>query len=151
MITAQVEGFRENVGEIKDLIPAHYDKLSLHVGRFPLKPQWHVYFEREARGELLFVTLRKDGKMIGYWISFVSPGLHYETCLTAIMDIWFVHPEHIAGKSPILLMRTVERELSRRGVNLWFAGSKDKNPCGPLFERMGFQRVETYYSKWLEA
>lgn len=151
MITAQVESFRERVEELQALIPTHYDALSLHKGRFPLRPQWPVYFEREARGELLFVTLRHDGKMVGYWIAFNAPGLHYETCLTSIMDIWFIHPAHIVGKAPLLLIWTVERELKRRGVNLWFAGSKDHKPCGPLFEKLGFVKVESTYSKWLEA
>lgn len=151
MITAQIEPFRENIAELQTLIPTHYDKLSLHVGKFPLKPQWHVYLEREARGELMFTTLRRDGKMIGYWISFITPGLHYETCLTAIMDIWFVHPEHAIGKAPVILIKTVERELRRRGVNLWFAGSKNHRPCGRLFELVGFEAVETFYGKWLEV
>lgn len=151
VITAQVESFRERVGELQALIPTHYDALSLHKGRFPLQPQWPIYFNREAAGELLFMTLRKDGEMIGYWITFVAPGLHYATCLTSQMDIWFMHPAHIIGKAPLILINAVERELRRRGVNLWFAGSKDHKPCGPLFERLGFQKVETFYSKWLEA
>lgn len=151
MITAQIESFRENLAELQSLIPAHYDALSLHKGRFPLSPQWPVYFEREARGELLFVTLRREGRMIGYWIAFNAPGLHYETCLTSIMDIWFIHPAHIVGKAPIILIKAVEQELRRRGVDLWFAGSKDHKPCGPLLERMGFSKVETFYSKWLGA
>lgn len=152
MITAQVEDFRQNVQELRSLIPAHYDALSLHKEKgFPLSPQWQIYFDREARGELLFVTLRRDGRMIGYWIAFIAPGLHYSTCLTAQMDIWFIHPEHIIGKAPVLLIKAVEHELKRRGVKLSFAGSKDHNPCGPFLERVGYERVETYYAKWLEC
>lgn len=150
MITAQVEGFRENVEELKTLIPHHYDALSLHKAKgFPLVPDWETYFARERRGELLFVTLRRDGKMIGYWIAFIAPGMHYTTCLTSIMDIWFVHPDHVIGKAPVLLIKTVERELDRRGVKLSFAGSKDHKPCGPFLERLGYERVETTYAKWM--
>lgn len=137
--------------ELIPLLGTHYQALSLHKGRHELRPQYHVYLDREDKGELLLVTVRRDGVIVGYWITFVAPGLHYETCLTGTMDIWFIHPEHIVGKVPVLLLKTVERELKRRGVNLWFAGSKDKNPCGPFLERNGFERVETYYAKWLEA
>lgn len=151
LITAQIELLRERLDEVQALTPTHYDALSLHKGRFPLQPQLSIYFDREERGELMLTTLRKDGKMIGYWIAFNAPGLHYATCLTSQMDIWFVHPAHIVGKAPLILINAVERELRRRGVNLWFAGSKDSKPCGPLFERLGFQKVETFYSKWLEA
>ena len=149
MITAQVESFTEQETELRGLIDRHYEELSLHKGRYPLSPQWHVYREREQRDELVFVTLRRDGQMIGYWITFVTPGLHYSTCLTAIMDIWFVSPDHVRGKAPLVLARAVKRELTRRGVNLWFAGSKNHKPCGPFLERLGFEEVETYYSMWL--
>lgn len=149
MITAQVESFRENLADLRALTPVHYDKLSLHKGRHPLSPQWDIYLRREELGELVFVTLRRDGGMIGYWIAFVAPGLHYSTCLTSTMDIWFIHPDHVVGKAPLILIRAVEAEMRRRGVNLWFAGSKDHRPCGPFFERVGFEKVETYYAKWL--
>lgn len=151
MITAQVEPFSQSFAEFQSLTPDHYEALSLHKGRFPLRPRWNVYFEADGRGELMFVSLRRDGAMIGYWIAFNGPGLHYKTCLTSQMDIWFIHPAHVIGKAPLILINAVERELRRRGVKLWFAGSKDHKPCGPLLERLGFQKVETFYSKWLEA
>ena len=151
MITAQVESVRSVLPEIQPLLAKHYDFLSLHKERFPLQPNYAFYLEREERGESVVVTLRKDGDLIGYWICFVAPGLHYQTCLTSIMDIWFVDPEHMLGKAPLILLRAVEREMRRRGVNLWFAGEKLHKPCGRLFEKLGFEKVETTYAKWLES
>ena len=150
MITAQVELFRDVLPELKSLITKHYDALSLHKGQgFPLDPQFGIYLAREVAGELSFFALRRDGHMIGYWICFVGPGLHYKTCLTSIMDIWFIDPDHMVGKAPIILMRAVEKEMRRRGVNLWFAGEKLHKPCGQFFEKWGFEKVEATYAKWL--
>lgn len=151
MITAQAELLRDSLPEIIPLLSTHYDQLSLHQGKFPLQPQYQVYLDRESRGELMLVTLRRDGALVGYWISFVAPGLHYETCLTGTMDIWFIHPDHRIGKAPLILIKAVEKELRRRGVNLWFAGEKLHDPCGRLFEFVGMKKVETYYAKWLEG
>ncbi len=150
MLTAQVEDFSSAFQEAAPLLEKHYNILSFHKGKFPLLPQLHVYQEREARGETVTITLRRDGSLIGYWMCFVAPGLHYSTCLTSIMDIWFIDPDHMAGKAPLILINAVENEMRRRGVNLWFAGEKLAKPCGRLFEKLGFEKVETFYAKWLE-
>lgn len=150
-LTAQVESFRERLGELKELLPAHYDRLSTHKAHgIALDPQYDIYFAREAAGELVFVTLREDGRMVGYWIAFVAPGLHYKACLTAIGDIWFVVPKHLNGTAPLRLGRAVERELKRRGVRLWFAGEKLHFPCGRLYQALGMEPQECTWAKWLE-
>lgn len=147
MITANAESFIERVDELRGLIGVHYDKLALNKDRVPLAPLWEVYFERERRGELLFVVLRDRGRMVGYWIAFIAPGLHYQTCLTAQMDIWNVLPEYERTRAPLILMRAVEDEYQRRGVNRAFAGEKLHRPCGKLYLKFGYEPVETHYSK----
>ena len=72
------------------LLPLHWEMLALDRDKVPLAPQWHVYDERDARGELHIVVLRQDGRIIGYYWGFIAPGLHYASCLTATMDIFFV-------------------------------------------------------------
>lgn len=152
MITAQVEGFRDRLEELKPLLPAHYDLLSVHKEKgFPLRPQYANYFAREAAGVLLFVTLRKDGLLIGYWIGNIAPGEHYETCLTSIMDIWNILPEFMPTIAPKILFDAVHREMKRRGVNLSFMGEKLHRPCGRLFELYGYKPMEKTYAKWLEV
>lgn len=151
MITAHVESFRERLAELQTLLPKHYEELALDQQRVPLSPQFDVYFERERRGELLFVTLRDAGEMIGYFIGFIAPGLHYSTCLTCTMDIFYVRKDRRTGSAGVRLFRFVEKELRRRGVQRWFMGSKVHADASALFERIGARPVEVYYSKWLGA
>jgi hypothetical protein len=149
MITAHVESFRERLSELKTLLDHHYEELALDQEHVPLSPQFEVYFERERRGELLFVTLRDSGALIGYFIGFIAPGLHYSTCLTCTMDIFYVRKDRRTGTAGVRLFRFVERELRRRGVRRWFMGSKVHADASALFERIGARKVEVYYSKWL--
>ena len=149
LLTTHVESFRQTLPELKPLLPLHYEKLALNKDKVPLDPQFDIYFAREEAGELAFITLRKDGALMGYWIAFVSPGLHYRTCLTSIMDIWFIHPDLVGGSAPLRLIRAVEAEMRRRGVQRWFAGEKLHTPCGRLFEAVGMEPVERTYCKWL--
>lgn len=149
MITPHVESFEKNLPILVDLLPIHYEELALNKDKVPLSPQYHIYINAEQKGELLFVALRKLGKLVGYFIGFVSAGLHYSTCLTCQMDIFYVLPEYRGGGAGFQLFKFVEKELKNRGVQRMFVGSKMHKDASWLFEKLGYTPVETYYSTWL--
>ncbi len=149
MITCHVENLEKNLDELKVLLPLHYRELALNQDEVPLDPQYEVYIERERQGGLLFVSLRDAGEIIGYYIGFIAPGLHYKTCLTCTTDIFFVRADKRDGTAGIRMFRFVEKELKRRGVQRWFTGSKVQHDASKLFDFLNFERVEIYYSKWL--
>lgn len=151
MITCHIESFEERLGELKELLPIHYEELALNKDKVPLSPQFDIYIAREKRGELIFVALREAGTLAGYFIGFIAPGLHYSTCLTCTMDIFYVHPAKRGGRAGIKLFKFVEAELTRRGIDRWFVGSKVHMDASWLFEFLGFEKVEVYYSKMLGA
>lgn len=148
MITAHVEPLHQTLEELKPILPVHWEKLALNKDKVPLDPQYEVYLERERRGECVFIALRDLGRLIGYWVAFVAPGLHYQTCLTGTMDIWNVLPEYERTTAPIILMKAVEREYKRRGINRSFVGEKLHRPCGRLYEAFGYEKCEMTYTKW---
>jgi GNAT superfamily N-acetyltransferase len=149
MITCHVESLEQRLEEIKVLLPAHYEELALNRDHVPLAPQYDIYLARERAGQLVFVTLRDAGEMVGYFLGFVAPGLHYSTCLTCTMDIFYVRQDKRKGSAGLRLFRFVEAELRRRGVQRWFMGSKIAADASALFKRIGATPIETYYSKWL--
>jgi GNAT superfamily N-acetyltransferase len=149
MLTPCIESFEERLPELKTLLPMHYAELALNQDTVPLDPQYPVYIDRERRGELIFVTLRDAGELVGYFIGFIAPGLHYQTCLTCHMDIFFIRPDRRGARGGVILFKAVEKELKRRGVQRWFVGSKAHKDASRLFEALGFHHVETTYSKML--
>lgn len=149
MITCHVESFEERLVELQVLLPLHYRELALNQDKVPLSPRYGDYIDRERAGGLIFVTLRDAGELVGYFIGFIAPGLHYSTCLTCTMDIFYVHPSKRTGSAGVRMFRFVETELRRRGVHRWFMGSKIQADASALFKRIGAAPVETYYSKWL--
>lgn len=149
MITTAVERLEHILDEVKLLLPEHYEKLALDKSGSPLDPMYEVYLEREQDGQISVVTLRDNGQLIGYWVAFICPGLHYRTVLTSTMDIWNVKPEYAHTTAPLRLIKAVEAEMRRRGVKRWFAGEKLHKPCGRLFEAVGMRKIESTYSKWL--
>lgn len=149
MLTTHIESFTELQPQLKELFPAHWKELALNQDKVPLDPMYEVYFERDRRGEVLLVTLRERGEIAGYFIGFINPGLHYRTCLTCIMDIFYVKPEHRNKMGGVRLFKAVEKECKRRGVQRIYAGSKLHKDSSRLFEALGYNRVETYFSKWV--
>lgn len=149
MLTTHVESFRENLAELQELLPLHYRELALNQDKVPLDPQYPVYLSREDEGGLLMVALREAGRLVGYFIGFIAPGLHYQTCLTLTMDIFYVHPDYRCRMGGPRLFRAVEVEARRRGVQRMFVGSKCHADASRLFEALKYTEVERYYSKWI--
>lgn len=149
MITCHIESFEQRLPELEALLPLHYEELALNQDKVPLAPQYGVYIERERAGGLIFVALRDAGDLVGYFIGFIAPGLHYSTCLTCTMDIFYIRKDKRTGSAGVRMFRFVESELRRRGVQRWFMGSKIHADASALFKRIGAAPVETYYSKWL--
>lgn len=149
MITAQVESLTDTLEELKPLLPLHWEELALNKDDVPLDPQYDVYLQRDAAGEITFVTVRDDGALIGYLVGFVMPGLHYKTCLTCITDIFYLVQDKRAFGAGTMLFDAAEKELKRRGVKRWFVGSKDHKACSDFLTMRGLAPVETMHSKML--
>jgi GNAT superfamily N-acetyltransferase len=149
VITVAVEPLTQILEELKPLFPAHWAELALDKDQVPLDPQYEIYLQRDARGEVLFVAVREDGALVGYFVGFVAPGLHYRTCLTLTEDIFWISPEARGAGCGYALFKEVEQEARRRGVQRMFVGSKLHKDASWLFEKLGYTEVERYYSHWL--
>lgn len=158
MITAHVERLHDTMEELKPHFDPHWQELALNQDKVPLDPQYGIYFERENLGEVLLVVLREAGKVVGYFVGFVAPALHYQTCLTLTMDIFWLHPDYRAIDSlsqleahmlAMQLFEAVREEAKRRGVQRVFYGSKLHKDASRVFEELGMVEVERYYSAWL--
>jgi hypothetical protein len=151
MITAQEESLAMALPEIQGLLQQHYEELSMHVGRFPWVCNFQEYFRREANGQLLIITLREDGRLMGYFVGFVMTGLHYQTCLTLTMDVFYIQPgRRNVGAGAFKLFRRAEKSAKARGVQLINYGSKLHRDSGRLFQAFGMKPYETWYCKFLE-
>ena len=157
MITAHVERLVDNLEELKPFFQPHWQELALNQDKVPLDPQYEVYLARDRAGQVLNVCLREEGEIVAYFVGFVMPGLHYQTCLTLQMDIFWLHPDYRDGDSLdaverdmvcMQLFEAVKAEGQRRGVQRAFYGSKLHKDSAALFEALGMVEVERYYSAW---
>jgi GNAT superfamily N-acetyltransferase len=149
MIVASIEPLADCLEEMKPLFPLHWEELAIFKDKMPLRPRYEIYYAREAAGELIMPILRKDGAIIGYWPTFIAPGLHYGDTLTGTMDILWVKPEERQSGAGKILFECTRDELRRRGVKLWVAGSKNHKEIEWFLTQMGFDPFEMYFCMWL--
>jgi len=151
VLSACVENLTGGLEELKEHFQAHYLELANYRDKIPLDPIYPVYLERDAAGQVLYVALRDDGKLIGYFVGFVSPQIHYKSCLTLTQDIFFINPTYRNGspKGALMLFRAVEAEARRRGVHKLYYGCKTHRETSALFERLGMEETERMFSKWI--
>lgn len=137
--------------ELAAVFPQHWTELALFRDRMPLAPQYQEYVRREQQGSLFLATARWDGRIAAYYTAQCQPGLHYGETFTGTQDMVYVVPELRGRGLALPLFRLVERELKRRGVQVWYAGYKTHNPLGMprLLTRFGFITADTYMAKWI--
>jgi GNAT superfamily N-acetyltransferase len=149
MITCQVETMRDTIEELKVMFPVHHEELGLFKDKMPLDPRYEDYEIRENNGQLLLVTVREDAKIIAYWVSFIVPSLHYQTTLANQLDIFWVHPDHRGNKVGFIMAAKVKEESIKRGVKVWYTGSKNHKESEWFFKLLGFDEVEKHYAMWI--
>jgi GNAT superfamily N-acetyltransferase len=119
----------------------------LNKDKVPLDPQYEIYKQYDATGGMFVVTVRDLGKLVGYFVGFAAPGLHYKTCLTLTMDIFYILPEYRGSGAGLQLFQMVEKEAVRRGIKRMLVGSKLHKDASWLFEKLGYIEIERWYSK----
>ncbi len=159
MVTAHVES--DPVAFIEEVLPMlqdHYKELSVHRQHgFALHPDFAAYRAKATMGELLAVSLRQDGELVGYFFGFIGPALHYVDCLTLSMDIMYVAKGARGSKGrqhgATLLFETMEAEARRRGVRQIRLGSKIHRGrhTEAFYRARGYVAEEIYWSRWAEV
>lgn len=148
LFTAEVESFMENRAVLEDIFPRHWEEIAIFRDKMPLDPMWETYAQFEADGRLLFIGLRAAGCLVGYFVGMIAPGLHYGSTLTGKMDLIYIEPDFRGEGAGRLLMDAVLAEGKRRGVQMWWMGSKCHKPIEDFFRSYGFTQEETYFALW---
>lgn len=147
------ESFIEIYAELLPLFHEHWLELGPFRDKMPLSPNLQIYSYLESVGELVTLTARQDGKLVGYLIAKTGPGLHYSQTVQAITDLPYVHPSMRGRGVVVRLFKAAEIEFRKRGVGPWFAGSKVNSPLHASMDKLlrwiGMTPQDVQYSKWI--
>lgn len=147
--TFQVEPFATAWPDAQTLLRLHWHEIARDKDVIEMAPDVAVYEHLEKTGQLVIVTMRLAGELVGYHASMVRPHLHYKNSLTAYTDLYFIHADHRKGRNAWQLFKTVEEEMRRRGVQRMFASCKISLDLQLLFEALGWTWTERNFTKLL--
>lgn len=148
-VTYQEEAFDVVWPEVQPLLKMHWEEIAQDKATMPLDVAVEAYRQLDAEGGLSLVTVRVDEELVGYFVSFVRPHLHYQSTLCAYVDLYYVAPAYREGLFALELFKQAEACLRARGVQKVFAGTKTYKHVGALFRRLHWRETETLYTKWL--
>lgn len=151
LLTTHVELFRNCYLEMQSLNRDHYNEVSEHKRHdIRLEPDYDKYLKLENEGSLLFVTLRNQGKIVGYYIGFILPDLHYKSCLSSFQDILFISLKARGQNAFPLLVNAVECEAKRRGCKRATFGVKEKHKLHMQKQLLDlyYEPFEIHFCKW---
>lgn len=137
MTTFQVESVEEWEAECKDLVYAHWQELGLDQD-LEIAPDYETMKRMEAAGAFYVVTVREDGKMVGYLLAVVNKHLHYNNApKMLIVDAYYIDPSARTGTG-VKLIRFVEGISKRMGIIKIYFSCKVHRDHSKLFTAMGY-------------
>lgn len=135
--------------EIEPLLMEHWNEIALNKDIIKLNPDWREYARLDELNALRIYTARKDGELMGYFVIMVSRSLHYKDHLFANNDIVFLTKPARKGLTGLKLVKFAMESLKAEGITKLHINTKTHQPFDPIMERLGFEEIETVFSKVL--
>ena len=137
------------VCDAEPLLQEHWDEVALNKDKIKINPDWDAYYALEEQGKLKVFTARDGEKLVGYFVVFVSPHIHYKDHLFAKNDLIYLAPSHRKGFTGIKLLKFAEGCLKADGVSVLVVNTKNHRPFHKIMQFLGFSPSETLYSKYI--
>lgn len=150
MIKFQVEKWSDCVAEMREIWPEHWASLALNQDEIKLSCDEEKYEQGEAAGNLIIITARAEGVLVGYYYGMLLNHLHYKDAgLMCYTDVYYLKPEHRKGGAGAKFMLAIQQILKFRGVVKLYMSTKVHQDNGALFERLGMKLSDRVFTKLL--
>ena len=105
------------------------------------EPDWADAYEKAEH--------MPQGRLIGYFVSIVAKGLHYQQTTLAINDIMYVDPAHRGGTVGYRLIKQAAFDLKNLGADILTIHMKTDYPFRSLLEKLDFHLTEENWERVL--
>lgn len=141
------ETFDEAFDDIQRLLKLHKEEVGMFGTDIPLAPDWVLYKNLAKMGVLNIITMRKQGKLIGYYISFITRHLHYDFKMSS-NDILYIEKKY-RGHA-MSFFRFIQKHLKSKGIKIMSFSIKPILDFRKVAEYLGFELLEYNYFKRLD-
>lgn len=137
------------LNEAIPLTQDHWEEVALYKDEIKLTPDYGSYFKAQKKNQLLVITARDEGKLVGYCVFFLTEGLHYQGTFTGVNDIIYISKAYRGGTVAYRMLKLAEKELIAMGAAVMRMDMKAHAPFERLCEALDMQPHEISYSKYL--
>ena len=146
----QIEKWGDALPELGPLFHELWADVAVDQDRFTAKCDEAKYAALEQAGILHLVTARTEGKLIGYFLMFVTPNAHYHGAgLMGFTDMFYLRPEFRRGNTGMKMFAFMEQTLRDKGVVKLYTSHKLHRDRGPMLKALGYKPTDMVYSKVL--
>lgn len=118
--------------------------------RIPFNPNFDYYYGMERAGNVVLVTARSHGVLVGYCMQVLGQGIHYKTTKWGVNDVIWLDPAFRSGTVGIKLILEMEKILRSMKVQVFEMLPRDKHPAlAKICDRLKFERIGTIHQKWI--
>lgn len=137
--------------EALPLLTEHWREIAAYSD-IPLSVDEVAYLAAQEAGAVRLFTVR-EGLLLGYACFFVRPHIHYASSAPqAVQDVVYLHPSLRGNRVGADFLGYCDEQLCAEGVQVVHHHVKLAHPqLGNALERMGYQAVETVYSRRLDT
>jgi len=147
--TFQEEKFAPFFADGQSLFPLHHTELALNQDKIKMDLDSERYQRLEDAGMLFVLTVRCEGKLVGYLVAFPMTHMHYKSAgMMALTDMYFILPEHRKGIGAKLFTE-FERRMKERGAVQIMTGCKRHQDHTRLLEALGWTNSDLTFLKVL--
>ena len=149
MIEYNVEKLSNCLEELKPLLASHYEEVAMYKDKINFNPDYARYKVLEEAGALHIVVARDAEELVGYFICFLMPHLHYKDNLYAVNDIVYIKEELRSSKAGLDMFNYAENSLRSLGASVLCIHMKTSLPFDSLCEGLGYDYAERNYTKYI--
>lgn len=150
MISYQIEYFTDIMEEMVEIVANHAAETELYQDKIEFDPDYNVYLDMDKEGKMFFVTAREEGELVGYTSWAVGPHPHHKNHMAGSNNLIYVKEEHRGGGEVVTEMfKVAEEELKSFEASIMVFLAKAARPLEGLAEKMGYDKVEVAYSKYI--
>ena len=151
MIKFAVEKWSDCVAEIRPIAHMLWEDVAVDKEIFRAKIDERIYKELEEKGVLHLVTARKEGKLVGIYLSFLVLNPHYEgQGFMAFTDAYYLSRDCRNGNTGLQLFSFAEKAWREKGCTKAYTSHKIHRDRSALMKELGWTPRDIIYTKVLK-
>lgn len=126
----------------------------VEVPEIPLDLAFGEMLRLNEFGFLKVITVRDDGRLIGYAIVLARPNMRSCKVLTGYLEAYYLEPAYRAGWTGYKLLKAAGLVLEKMAVRRIFVCAEEAYKDGrtaAIFKRLGYSHSATAYSKVIRS